>query len=125
MSKNIKRSRTRHKNCYCSLWQTSPDTLTQQGVKPGYCGICSLCGEQGHLRHAPGFHPYTDAWCDSCFKAQSMVNGLQCLSVPLAICSLLFSLYWLLGLCVGVFVFTYALINYKTHWIRKIAGVLP
>jgi hypothetical protein len=54
-------------NCYCSLWDTSPEVLRDQNVPAGFCGLCSVCGLPGHLRHAPD-GPYTDAWCDRHFR---------------------------------------------------------
>ena len=83
------------RNCYCKLWQTSPATLSEQGIPPGYCGFCEVCGKPGHLRHAPGIAPYTDAWCDSCFKQIWLRNNLQALSL-LAIPFALMFRYWLL-----------------------------
>lgn len=55
---------TRH--CYCSLWQTAPETLRQQGVPEGYCGLCNVCGAAGHTRAHPAA-PVSDAWCDVCY----------------------------------------------------------
>lgn len=57
-------------HCYCSLWQTAPETLRQQGLPEGFCGLCSVCGAPGHLRAHPSA-PISDAWCDTCFETIS------------------------------------------------------
>jgi len=44
--------------CYCR-----PGKQTE-GLPPGFCGTCEICGAPGHVRHAPGGAPYTGAWCD-------------------------------------------------------------
>ncbi|PKN35145.1 MAG: hypothetical protein CVU61_05070 [Deltaproteobacteria bacterium HGW-Deltaproteobacteria-19] len=49
--------------CYCDLWNKSPVTLEKQGVPRGFCGLCDVCGEPGHLLHFPGAVPFTGAWC--------------------------------------------------------------
>lgn len=56
------------RNCYCDLWMTNPRQLEQQGIPPGYCGICERCGKPGHTQHFPGPVPYTGAWCDHCVQ---------------------------------------------------------
>jgi len=50
-------------HCYCDLWNKSPETLEKQGVSRGFCGLCDVCGEPGHLLHFPGAVPFTGAWC--------------------------------------------------------------
>jgi hypothetical protein len=52
--------------CYCDLWESSPETLSAQGIPRGFCGLCVRCGKPGHLRHAPE-GPFTDARCDDHF----------------------------------------------------------
>ena len=54
--------------CSCSLWSTDPQLLESQGVPPGFCGHCDVCGAPGHLRHFPGALPVTGTWCDPHFK---------------------------------------------------------
>lgn len=61
-------SARRERNCYCDLWQTSPDFLRKEGVPPGFCGRCDRCGAPGHTRHYPGPVPVTGAWCDECYR---------------------------------------------------------
>ncbi len=56
------------RNCYCGLWKTDPKLLRDQGVPPGYCGLCRVCGKPGHTRHFPGAVPLTDAWCDKHYR---------------------------------------------------------
>nr|WP_281416924.1 macro domain-containing protein [Geoanaerobacter pelophilus] len=50
-------------DCYCSLWESAPDTLEKKGIPKGYCGLCDVCGAPGHLRHFPGSAPFTGGWC--------------------------------------------------------------
>lgn len=116
--------KSNRRGCYCSLWQDSSKTLIEQGVKKGYCGICSICGEQGHLRHAPGAFPYTDAWCDPCFKVQSVINVLQALAIPMLIGSLFFQAWLFTGLAVLLFGQGYWLNNYGKAIIRKLSRKL-
>jgi len=52
-----------YSHCYCNLWKKHPQILEKQGVPPGYCGLCDLCGSPGHLQHFPGAVPFTGAWC--------------------------------------------------------------
>ncbi|WP_189401946.1 hypothetical protein [Arenicella chitinivorans] len=112
----------KNRNCYCSLWEKSPATLQKQGVKPGFCGICSICGAQGHLQHAPGCHPYSDAWCDGCYRVQALVNNLQCIAmVGLILCIVFQKWLFAIGL---VFIFVSVIvINAKgKKLIRYFAG---
>lgn len=55
------------RSCYCFLWEQNAESLRQQGIPPGYCGMCQVCGAAGHTRHYPGPVPYTGAWCDACY----------------------------------------------------------
>ncbi len=55
-------------DCYCELWEKDPGVLEDQGIPPGYCGICTHCGAPGHTRHYPGPVPVTSAWCDECYR---------------------------------------------------------
>jgi O-acetyl-ADP-ribose deacetylase len=52
-----------HGHCYCDLWEKNPQTLEKQGVPPGYCGLCNICGSPGHIQNFPGSVPFTGAWC--------------------------------------------------------------
>lgn len=62
------------RNCYCGLWEKSPETLEEQGVPPGYCGLCQVCGAPGHTRHFPGAVPYTGAWCDKHYRRTLLLD---------------------------------------------------
>ncbi|MCE0555565.1 hypothetical protein [Motilimonas sp. E26] len=112
------------RGCYCSLWQQSPETLIEQGVKKGYCGVCNICDQQGHLRHAPGAFPYTDAWCDQCFKVQSVINLLQALAIPMLVGSLFFQAWLFTGLAAQLFGQGYWLNNDGKAIIRKLSSKL-
>jgi len=70
------------RGCYCDLWQKSPQTLEKQGVPRGYCGICEICTKPGHTRHAPGATPYTGAWCDRCYRAQTIKHYMLWFGLP-------------------------------------------
>ena len=65
------------RGCYCDLWDKNPTSLIEQGVPLGYCGICTRCGKPGHLRQAPGATPVTLAWCDSCFRRETVFMWLR------------------------------------------------
>ena len=66
----------RETNCYCGLWKTDPELLRRQGVPPGYCGLCQVCGEPGHTRHFPGAVPYTGSWCDRHYRRARNLHPL-------------------------------------------------
>lgn len=73
-------------SCYCDLWEKSPRMLEEQGVPRGYCGLCTVCGKPGHLRHFPGAFPFTGAWCDKhyrrilLFDPRGTIGCLLCLA---------------------------------------------
>lgn len=62
----------RQRNCYCSVWATQPSIYSERGLPPGFCGHCGRCGAMGHSRHCPGPFPYTGAWCDRCYRIESV-----------------------------------------------------
>lgn len=68
-------------NCYCSLWQTSPELLRSQGVPEGFCGLCEVrvkgrrCGRPGHTQAHPSA-PVTAAWCEA-HQPKAGLNPLQ------------------------------------------------
>jgi O-acetyl-ADP-ribose deacetylase len=62
--------------CYCDLWNKSPETLEKQGVPRGFCGICHVCGEPGHLLHFPGAVPFTGAWCKKHYYRAMILHPL-------------------------------------------------
>lgn len=66
-------------DCYCSLWTTDPAFCKEKGYKPGYCGVCEVCGEPGHTRHYPGPVPYTGTWCDTHYGKLRRFQPLQLL----------------------------------------------
>lgn len=78
-------------SCYCDLWNTHPETLREQGIPQGYCGICSICGKPGHTRVHPQA-PLTAAWCDDCYvglvSARTPAQALRWLILLLALAGL-------------------------------------
>lgn len=64
-------------DCYCGLWQTAPSTLLEQSVPPGYCGLCQICQQPGHLRHFPGPVPRSDAYCDRHYRLVQWLHPLS------------------------------------------------
>jgi len=62
------RAEPTERRCYCGLWQTNPGALERQGIPPGFCGLCQVCGKPGHVRHFPGAVPYTGSWCDRHYR---------------------------------------------------------
>jgi hypothetical protein len=92
-------------DCYCSLWDTDPQALIDEGVPKGYCGLCTSelggirCGKPGHIRHHPGSVPYTGCWCDEhwAVAVDGFTLGPSLLLVPLGALVLL---GWLAYSCV-------------------------
>jgi hypothetical protein len=72
------------RDCYCNLWEKNPKVLEDQGIPPGYYGICERCGKPGHLQHFPGPVAYTGAWCDHCVKIVPWTNPRVWLQLLLA-----------------------------------------
>jgi len=62
--------------CYCGLWKKDPSHLKKQGIPPGYCGLCRICGKPGHTRHFPGAVPFTGAWCDKHYHRVRILHPL-------------------------------------------------
>ena len=110
------------RGCYCSLWEKDPKLLIDQGVKPGHCGICEICKKQGHLRHAPGCHPYTAAWCDKCYKVQTFINNAQCLAMPALLISLFTGYYKISVISFMLFIIVILINSKGQNLIRKISG---
>lgn len=61
-------------NCYCSLWDTKPDFLPSFSVPKSHCGICSICGKPGHVRHYPGPVACSGSWCND-HLTQLVINN--------------------------------------------------
>jgi len=96
------------RGCYCGSFDEV--YLEEKQIPRGYCGFCSSCGKPGHLRHAPGIAPYTDAWCDSCYKAVWVRNNLQGLSFVAIPFALIFSHWYIAGVSFIIFAaITYAI----------------
>ena len=57
--------------CYCSRLEDDATSFEENGIPKGYCGICDICGKQGHIRHFPGPLPYTGSWCDEHYDMMS------------------------------------------------------
>ncbi len=47
--------------CYCEERKNNPEGY--RSIPEGYCGICDVCGEPGHMRAHPHYAT-TGAWCD-------------------------------------------------------------
>ena len=110
------------RNCYCDLWDTDATLLEKQGVLRGYCGICDICNNQGHLSHAPGCHPYTASWCNACFRVQSYINYSQCLAIPIFIALLVLKKYYFIPVPVLMFVVPIYINSKGANIIRRLAG---
>lgn len=50
-------------HCYCGVFDRDPKLRKKEGLPPGYCGLCDVCGRPGHTLHFPGSVPYTGSWC--------------------------------------------------------------
>lgn len=90
------------RNCYCHLWQTDPEHLTERNIPYGYCGICN-CGEYGHLRHAPNA-PYTAEFCDQCYRLVAMVGVVKMGFFLLFILSLVLTKWIIAGILLVIVV---------------------
>lgn len=82
------------RHCYCHLWQTDPNYLTERNIPDGFCGICQ-CGAYGHLRHAPN-GPYTAEFCDKCYRLVMIVSFIKMGFFLMFILSL-FSTKWIIA----------------------------
>lgn len=58
------------KDCYCN----DQNAAREEGLPPGYCGFCDVCGRAGHIRHFPGASPQTGGWCDCHYKVAACVS---------------------------------------------------
>lgn len=58
----MKNEKTR--NCYCETRKNNPNVARSiKDIPEGYCGICDICGEPGHMNAHPHL-PTTGSWCD-------------------------------------------------------------
>ena len=74
-------------DCYCDLWTTNPEHLQEQGLPPGFCGFCDVCGEPGHtIAHSN--RPTTGAWCEEHQPSNSKVYSIPTLPIILAMIAL-------------------------------------
>jgi len=48
-------------DCYCEERKKYPESY--RDIPEGFCGMCDICGEPGHMRAHPNL-PITGAWCD-------------------------------------------------------------
>ncbi len=50
--------------CYCKEREINSNfAKTIENIPDGFCGICDICGEPGHMRAHPR-QATTGAWCD-------------------------------------------------------------
>ena len=112
--------RSKNRDCYCGPLDAGSEMLSKEGLPPGFCAKCSICGNPGHLRHAPGCHPYTDGWCDKCYVVQSVINNVQCLSLPLFVAALVFRTWRVAILATVSFIFPVFLNGIGKKYVQKI-----
>lgn len=82
-------------DCYCDLWKTDAQALIDEDVPEGYCGLCSICGRPGHIRHYPGSSPYTGSWCDAHYAAVASGFNPIVLGLNILLIALVLGLGWL------------------------------
>lgn len=52
------------RDCYCQTRKDNPDLAhSMKDIPEGYCGICEICGDFGHMNAHPHL-PTTGSWCD-------------------------------------------------------------
>jgi len=50
--------------CYCSERESNPELAQSlKNIPEGYCGLCDICGEPGHMRAHPRLST-TGVWCE-------------------------------------------------------------
>jgi O-acetyl-ADP-ribose deacetylase len=62
--------------CYCDLRAKNPDVPEKEGIPKGYCGLCDVCGDPGHILHFPGAVPFTGVWCKKHFYRAMVLHPL-------------------------------------------------
>ncbi|TNF35038.1 MAG: hypothetical protein EP312_04725 [Gammaproteobacteria bacterium] len=63
-------------HCYCQERATNlAFAETLKDLPPGYCGICDVCGQPGHMRAHPQL-PTTGSWCDEHWQAMLASPGI-------------------------------------------------
>jgi len=52
-------------NCYCEEQKALLNSNGEktENIPNGYCGLCEICGNPGHVRAHPSL-PITGSWCD-------------------------------------------------------------
>ena len=70
-------SNAKERGCYCGLWRTSPETLIEQGLPKGFCGLCEICKQPGHTRHFPGPVARTGSWCDRHHLLATLLHPME------------------------------------------------
>ena len=88
------------RGCHCDVMDRSPGAREAAGLPSGHCGHCCRCGRPGHLRHAAGA-PYTDAWCDPCFRMEAVRIDLEYLALIAAVLGAAAALSWIVRAALG------------------------
>lgn len=118
---NNKSHETENNNCYCHVRNDSTEKLEKNKTPRGYCNLCDICGSPGHLQHAPGCHPYTAAWCNKCLRAQTIINNIQCLSLPVFVGGLMFLQGYVIIISFFLFIGAFLVNSYGKNIIRFLA----
>ena len=59
-------------SCYCSY--IDRQLLENEDLPLGFCGLCDVCGNPGHVRHHPGAVPYTGCWCPRHYRILALTH---------------------------------------------------
>ena len=60
-------SDTRKRGCYCNERDNPKMRESFVDIPDGYCGICDVCGEYGHMMAHPR-SPTTGSWCEKHYE---------------------------------------------------------
>jgi len=55
------------RSCYCSQRGNTDMNNLFKDIPEGFCGVCDVCGEYGHLNAHPTM-PTSGSWCDKHYK---------------------------------------------------------
>ena len=62
------------RGCRCSGSEKTPGGQEPMGLQRGYCGLCVVCGEPGHIRQHPGAGRFTGTWCDLHYRVLAFTH---------------------------------------------------
>ena len=84
------------RNCYCSDRGNPKMDKFFADIPEGYCGICDVCGEYGHLNTHPTM-PTSGSWCDEHYEellVSSSVDFSQVFGIGITIFSVTLAIFY-------------------------------